>query len=57
VFANGPGSEAFRGVYNSVEYVIFTSTSESASPSSDHWFYHSIFFKIADALALGKEAN
>lgn len=57
MFANGPGSEAFRGVYNSVEYVIFTSTSESASPSSDHWFYHSIFFKIADALALGKEAN
>ncbi|KAF8968118.1 alkaline-phosphatase-like protein [Flammula alnicola] len=31
VFANGPGSEAFRGVYNSVD----------------------IFFKIADALALG----
>ncbi|KAF9477918.1 alkaline phosphatase-like protein [Pholiota conissans] len=32
VFANGPGSEAFRGVYNSVD----------------------IFFKIADALALGR---
>ncbi|KAF9525771.1 alkaline-phosphatase-like protein [Crepidotus variabilis] len=32
VFANGPGSDAFRGVYNSVD----------------------IFFKIADALALGK---
>lgn len=32
VFASGPGSEAFRGVYNSVD----------------------IFFKIADALALGK---
>jgi alkaline phosphatase len=32
VFANGPGSEAFRGVYNSVD----------------------IFFKIADALGLGK---
>ncbi|KAJ7590445.1 alkaline-phosphatase-like protein [Mycena floridula] len=31
VFANGPGSEAFRGVYNSVD----------------------IFFKMADALALG----
>ncbi|KAF9004006.1 alkaline-phosphatase-like protein [Cyathus striatus] len=31
VFANGPGSETFRGVYNSVD----------------------IFFKIADALALG----
>ncbi|KAF8808737.1 alkaline phosphatase-like protein [Phlegmacium glaucopus] len=32
VFANGPGSEAFRGVYNSID----------------------IFFKIADALALGR---
>lgn len=35
VFANGPGSEMFRGVYNSID----------------------IFFKIADALALGKYSN
>ncbi|RDB25842.1 Alkaline phosphatase H [Hypsizygus marmoreus] len=35
VFANGPGSEAFRGVYNSVD----------------------IFFKIADALALGSNSR
>ncbi|TFK40421.1 alkaline-phosphatase-like protein [Crucibulum laeve] len=35
VFANGPGSEAFRGVYNSID----------------------IFFKIADALALGNAKN
>ncbi|KAG5645932.1 hypothetical protein DXG03_004721 [Asterophora parasitica] len=33
VFANGPGSEAFRGVYNNID----------------------IFFKIADALALGAQ--
>lgn len=32
VFANGPGAEAFKGVYNSID----------------------IFFKIADALALGR---
>jgi len=32
VFASGPGSEAFRGVYNNID----------------------VFFKIADALALGK---
>lgn len=35
MFANGPGHEAFRGVYNSVD----------------------IFFKIADALGLGKEEH
>ncbi|KAK0204878.1 alkaline-phosphatase-like protein [Desarmillaria ectypa] len=35
VFANGPGSEAFRGVYNSID----------------------IFFKIADALALGRTSG
>ncbi|KAF8149998.1 alkaline-phosphatase-like protein [Crassisporium funariophilum] len=35
VFANGPGSEAFRGVYNSID----------------------IFFKIADALALGRTSS
>ncbi|KAH9481356.1 Alkaline phosphatase H [Psilocybe cubensis] len=35
VFANGPGSEAFRGVYSAVD----------------------IFFKMADALALGRANN
>lgn len=35
VYASGPGSEAFRGIYNSID----------------------IFYKIADALALGKESR
>jgi alkaline phosphatase len=35
VFASGPGSDMFRGVYNSID----------------------IFFKLADALALGRTSK
>lgn len=53
VFANGPGSEAFRGV---CKYLVYSSLCQSLmflSSSIDSSV--DIFFKIADALALGKE--